>query len=173
MSEHAGQDNGTPTIPIREAANRLRVTESAIWKRMQRSSVDKELGSCGRVYVSFNLPQEISYPESQVYHNLPVEKLGEELQDRVAFLKGGPERRSVEAEWYQRIVAGLMQTNNQLTTQLRELEPPPAEPATPEKLSQTPESAAEPVRRGGAAGSDSEVSEGCTELPWGGRLSGG
>ena len=140
---------------------------------MQRGSLDKELGSCGRVYVSLHLSQEMSYPESQVHHGPPAKKLGEELQDRVAFLKGGLEWRSVEAEWYQRIVAGLMQTNNQLTTQLRELEPPPAEPATPEKLSQTLESVSEPVRRGGAAGSGSEVSEGRTELPWGRRLFGG
>jgi len=48
----------------------------------------------------------------------------EELRDRVAFLERSLERRSVEAERYQQIVAGLTQTNNQLATRLRELEAP-------------------------------------------------
>jgi hypothetical protein len=45
MSEDAGQDNGTLRVTIREAAARLGVTEAAIRKRIQRGSLDKEMGS--------------------------------------------------------------------------------------------------------------------------------
>ena len=66
----------------------------------------------------------MSKPESQVHHDPLVEELIEELRDRMAFLKRSLERRSVEAECYQQIVAGLTQTNNQLASRLRELEAP-------------------------------------------------
>jgi hypothetical protein len=124
MSEYAGQDTGTLRVTIREAAARLGVTEAAIRKRLQRGSLDKELGSDGRVYVYLDLTRNMSHPESQVHRDPAVEELVEELRDRVAFLERALERRSIEAERYQQIVAGLTQTNNQLATQLRELEPP-------------------------------------------------
>jgi hypothetical protein len=63
-------------------------------------------------------------PESQAHRDPLVEELVEELRDRVAFLERSLERRSVEAERYQQIVAGLTQTNNQFATRLRELEAP-------------------------------------------------
>jgi hypothetical protein len=119
-----GQDNGTLRVTIREAAARLGVTEAAIRKRIQRGSLAKELGSDGRVYVYLDLTQDMSNPESQVHRDPLVEELVEELRDRVAFLERALERRSIEAERYQQIVAGLTQTNNQLATQLRELEAP-------------------------------------------------
>jgi hypothetical protein len=130
MSIDAGQDNGTLRVTIREAAARLGVTEAAIRKRIQRGSLDKEMGSDGRVYVYLDLSQDKSHPESQVYSDPLVEELIEELRDRVAFLERTLERRGIEAERYQQIVAGLTQTNNQLATRLRELEPPPAEAPT-------------------------------------------
>jgi hypothetical protein len=131
MSIDEGQDNGTLRVTIREAAARLGVTEAAIRKRIQRGSLDKEMGSDGRVYVYLDLSQDKSHSESQVYSNPLVEELIEELRDRVAFLERTLERRGIEAERYQQIVAGLTQTNNQLATRLRELEPPPAEAAPP------------------------------------------
>jgi hypothetical protein len=124
MSEHAGQDNGTLRVTIREAAARLGVTEAAIRKRIQRGSLDKEMGGDGRVYVYLDLSQDMSHPESQVHRDPLVEELVEELRDRVAFLERALERRSVEAERYQQIVAGLTQANNQLATRLRELQAP-------------------------------------------------
>ena len=39
-----GRDNRTRRVTIREAANRLGVTEAAIRKRIQRGSLDKEMG---------------------------------------------------------------------------------------------------------------------------------
>jgi hypothetical protein len=131
MSIDAGQDNGTLRVTIREAAARLGVTEAAIRKRIQRGSLDKEMGNDGRVYVYLDLSQDKSHSESQVHSDPLVEELIEELRDRVAFLERTLERRGIEAERYQQIVAGLTQTNNQLAIRLRELEPPPAEVTPP------------------------------------------
>jgi len=131
MSDHAGQDSGTLRVTIREAATRLGVTEAAVRKRIQRGSLGKELGQDGRVYVYLDLSQDKSNPESQVHRDPLVEELVEELRDRVAFLERSLERRSVEAERFQQIVAGLTQTNNNLSARVLELEPyqPNEEPA--------------------------------------------
>ena len=64
MSEHSGQDSGTLRVTIREAAARLGVTEAAVRKRIQRGSLDKEMGQDGKVYVSLNLSQYMSHPEA-------------------------------------------------------------------------------------------------------------
>jgi hypothetical protein len=143
MSGDAGQDNGTLRVTIREAAARLGVTEAAIRKRIQRGSLDKEMGSDGRVYVYLDLSQDMSHPESQIHRDPLVEELVEELRDRVAFLERALERRGIEAERYQQIVAGLTQTNNQLAARLRELEPPPPEAAPPKRPAEPPAVASE------------------------------
>ncbi len=130
-----GQDNGTLRVTIREAASRLGVTEAAVRKRIQRGSLGKELGQDGRVYVYLDLSQDTSHPESQVHRDPLVEELVEELRDRVAFLERSLERRSLEAERYQQIVAGLTQTNNNLSARVLELEPA-AEPSTPPQASE-------------------------------------
>ena len=93
-----GRDNGALRVTIREAASRLGVTEAAIRKRIQRGSLDKEMGTDGRVYVYLDLSQDMPQPESQVHHEALVEELVEEPRDRVAFLERALERRSVEAE---------------------------------------------------------------------------
>jgi hypothetical protein len=46
MCDHAGRDNGTLRVTIREAAIR---------KRIQRGSLGKEMGRDGRVYVYLGL----------------------------------------------------------------------------------------------------------------------
>jgi hypothetical protein len=134
MSEYAGQDNGTLRVTIREAAAKLGVTEAAIRKRIQRGSLGKEMGQDGRVYVYLDLSQNMSQAESQEHRDPLVEELLEEMRDRVAFLERSLERRSVEAERYQQIVAGLTQTNNQLASRLRELEAPAVQTAPQEPL---------------------------------------
>ncbi len=68
----------------------------------------------------------------QVHRDPLVEELVEELHDRVAFLEWELERRSVEAERYQQIVADLTQTNNQLASRLREIEAPQEPPGGPQ-----------------------------------------
>jgi hypothetical protein len=139
MSDYAGQDNGTLRVMIREAAARIGVTEAAIRKRIQRGSLDKEIGSDGRVYVYLERSQDMSHPESQVHHDPLIEELVEELRDRVAFLERSLERGSVEAERYQQIVAGLTQTSNQLASRLSELETPQEPSGAPESIMQEPE----------------------------------
>ena len=149
MSEHVGQDSGSLRVTIREAAARLGVTEAAIRKRIQRGSLDKEMGEDGRVYVYLDLSQDTSHPESQIHRDPLVEELIEELRDRAAYLERSLERRSVEAERYQQIVAGLTQTNNQLSARVLELEAP-TEPTGPaEGVSEPAQAPAEGATRVG------------------------
>ena len=82
------------------------------------------MGRDGRVYVYLDLLYDMSEPESQVHRDLPVEGLVEEMRDRVAMLERSLERRSVEAERYQQIVAGLTQTDNRLSARALEQEAP-------------------------------------------------
>ncbi len=141
MSEYMGQDNGTLRVTIREAASRLGVTEAAIRKRIQRGSLHKEMGEDGRVYL--DLYQDMSHPKSQVDR----EALVEELRDRVRFLERELDRRSVEAERYQHIVAGLATANANLTDRLKELEAPAREPVASREPSGVPESVVEEPER--------------------------
>ncbi len=68
----------------------------------------------------------------------------------MAFLERSPEQRSVEAERYQRIVAGLTQTNNRLSTRVLKLEAPPP-PPTPSRTSE---------------GAAQNVAEATPDAPW-------
>ncbi len=172
MSEHAGQDNGTLRVTIREAASRLGVTEAAVRKRIQRGSLGKEMGRDGRVYVYLDLSQDTSHPESQVHRDPMVEELVEELRDRVAFLERSLERRSLEAERYQQIVAGLSQTNNNLSARVLALEPA-AESSTPHQPGEEPAEAAAngPPSPAPQAG-DAEAQTGA-QKPWWKRWFGG
>jgi hypothetical protein len=171
MSEYVGQDNVTLRVTIKEAAARLGVTEAAIRKRIQRGSLDKEMGSDGRVYVYLDLSQDKSHPESQVHRDPAVEELVEELRDRVAFLERSLERRSIEAERYQQIVAGLTQTNNQLSARVLQLEAPVEPPASTESrevgVQRHAEAAPPAPGRGGA-----EAQNGA-QRPWWKRMFGG
>jgi hypothetical protein len=172
MSDHAGQDNGTLRVTIREAASRLGVTEAAVRKRIQRGSLGKELGQDGRVYVYLDLSQDTSHPESQVHRDPIVEELVEELRDRVAFLERSLERRSVEAERYQQIVAGLSQTNAQLSARVLELEPPATTPGS----SQPGEAGAEAATNGPpgpAPPADVAEAQNGAHRPWWRRVFGG
>ena len=174
MSDHVGQDNGTLRVTIREAASRLGVTEAAVRKRIQRGSLGKELGQDGRVYVYLDLSQDTSHPESQVHRDPLVEELVEELRDRVAFLERSLERRSLEAERYQQIVAGLTQTNNNLSARVLELEAPAESTARPQASEESP---AHDVANGAAGPrpqqSDAGAQNGSERVPWWRRMFGG
>jgi hypothetical protein len=76
-----------------------------------------------------------------------VEELIEELRDRVAYLERSLERRSVEAERYQQIVAGLTQTNNQLSARVLELEAPTEPTGLAEDASEPAQAPAEDATR--------------------------
>jgi hypothetical protein len=168
----SGLDTGTLRVTIREAAARLGVTEADIRKRIQRGSLGREMGQDGRVYVYLDLSQDMSRPKSQVHHDPLVEELLEDLRDRVAFLERSLERRSVEAEHYQQIVAGLTQTNNQLASQLRELEAPPQEPSgASERIFVEPERAEQPRSATGGPQEGYERPPDTAEFPVRGKLS--
>jgi hypothetical protein len=152
MSEYTRQGTGTLRVTIREASARLGVTEAAIRKRVQRGSLDKELGSDGRVYVYLDLRRDMSHPRSQVHRDPLVEELVEELRDRVAFLERALDRRGAEAERYQQIVAGLTQTTNQLATQLRELEAPQEPLGGPRSAEKGPDGVDRPATAGARQG---------------------
>src|SRR5829696_2139516 len=120
MSEHVGQDSGTLRVTIKEAAARLGVTEAAIRKRIQRGSLDKEMGQDGRVYVSLDLSQDKSHPESQV----ESEALVESLQDQIAFLRTQLDVRAEEIQRRDVIISQLTQANAALAARVPELEAP-------------------------------------------------
>jgi hypothetical protein len=172
MSEYAGQDNGTLRVTIREAATRLGVTEAAVRKRIQRGSLGKELGQDGRVYVYLDLSQDTSHPESQVHRDPMVEELVEELRDRVAFLERSLERRSVEAERYQQIVAGLTQTNNNLSARVLELEAPAHQP-TPYQPSEAGAQEHANTSSGPAPSAGGAEAQNGSDRPWWRRVFGG
>jgi len=141
-----GQNNGTQRVAIREAANRLGVTEAAIRKRIQRGSLDKEMGTDGRVYVYLDLSQDMPQPESQVHH----EALVEDLRGQVHYL-----RSLLKEEWDGRrradmMIAQLTQANAALAQRIPELEAPLAEPTSTQRFS-----------------------DGCKERPWWRREFGG
>ncbi len=151
--------------------------EAAIRKRLQRGSLGKEMGSDGRAYVYLGLSLATSKLESQVHREPMVKELVDELRDRVAFLERLPEQRSVEAEHYQQIVAGLTQTNNRLSTRVLKLEVPPP-PPTPSWASdgaaQDAAKAAVSVEAPRAAETASESDPGTergvpSEAEWGGE----
>jgi hypothetical protein len=118
MSEYVGQDSGTLKVTIREAAARLGVTEAAIRKRIQRGSLGKEMGEDGRVYVSLDLSQDKSHPESQV----ESEALVESLQDQITFLRTQLDVRAEEIQRRDVIISQLTQANAALASRVPELE---------------------------------------------------
>src|SRR5215218_11461874 len=118
MSEYVGQDSGTLKVTIREAAARLGVTEAAIRKRIQRGSLGKEMGQDGRVYVSLDLSQDKSHPESQV----ESEALVESLQDQISFLRTQLDVRAEEIQRRDVIISQLAQANAALAARVPELE---------------------------------------------------
>ena len=121
-----GRDNGTQRVTIREAANRLGVTEAAIRKRIQRGSLEKEMGNDGRVYVYLDLSQVISQPESQVHH----EALVEDLRGQVHYLRSLLKEERDGRRRADMIIAQLTQANAALAQRIPELEAPLAEPTS-------------------------------------------
>ncbi len=172
MSEYLGEDNGMLRVTIREAASRLGVTESAVRKRIQRGSLAREMGRDGRVYVYLDLSSDTSQTKSQIHRDPLRDELVEELRDRVAFLERSLERRSLEAERYQQIVAGLTQTNNQLSARVLELEAP-APSSTPSQASE--EAAREPAEAspGPSPRPAGEGPQEGAQRPWWRRVFGG
>ena len=85
-----GQDTGTLRVTIREAVARLGVSEADIRKRIQRGSLEKEMGTDGRVYVCTWACHKICLTLSHRYTVIPWLRTWsrssevEELRGRVA-----------------------------------------------------------------------------------------
>ena len=111
-------------LTIQEAARRLGVSEGAIRKRVNRGTLEHDRDEDGRIYVYLDgatrgvdgVQDEVSDP-----HN---DALTSALREEVAFLRAELERRGDEGERYQRIIAGLAQSNADLSARIRELEAP-------------------------------------------------
>ena len=125
----------------------------------------------GRVYL--NLSRDTSNPESQVHHDPVDEEPVEERRNRVAFLERSLERRSLEAERCQEIVAGLTQANSNLSARALELESPD-QPLTHSHPSEKP---THDVANGAAAPrpqhGDMGAQNGSERVPWWRRVFGG
>jgi hypothetical protein len=162
MSEYVGQDSGTLKVTIREAAARLGVTEAAIRKRIQRGSLGKEMGQDGRVYVSLDLSQDKSHPESQVESEVLVES----LQDQITFLRTQLDVRAEEIQRRDVIISQLTQDNAALAARVPELE-------AAQELSEGAESAAEPAARVSPTSNDTAEPSASEQRPWWRRMFGG
>jgi hypothetical protein len=164
MSNHAGRDNGILRVTIREAASRLGVTEGAIRKRIQRGSLDKDLGEDGRVYVYLDLYKDMSHPESQVHHEAQVQQDGllEELREQIRYLREQldkeREARTEERRRHDTLMAQLMQ-------RIPELEAPGA--------SESAEEGREMSTPTGSSTGSQEPSERPQERSWWRRMFGG
>ncbi len=144
-------------LTVAQAADRLGITEGAVRSRIKRGTLPtaKEAGRVlvvwgGGMSSSNHAPDKdepIGEPSAQ-------SELIESLQDQVVFLRAELERRGEEAERYQRIVAGLAQTNAKLSERVRELE------AAPEPRDET---VAESSRRTDAPEEPTEAQEATRE----------
>jgi hypothetical protein len=158
MSEYTGQDTGLLRVTIREAAHRLGVTEAAIRKRIQRGSLDKELGSDGRVYVYLDLSQDVSHSESQVDREALLEAKEETIRTLREQLEA--ERRANEEN--RRLLAALIQ-------RVPELDAPQERPGAPETPGEGPDRA-EPRPATGGPQDGYERPRDTAEFPEGGSL---
>ena len=124
-----GCDVGRYRVTIQEAAERLGVKETAIRKRVERGTLEKEKGEDGRVYVFVDAPpaeerdtsNDAGYDES---HLAGYDALIKSQQERIEDLREqlSAERRANEEN--RRIIAAL-------TQRVPELEPPQERPGGP------------------------------------------
>lgn len=120
-----------------QAAAALGLTKGAVRSRIKRGTLPTVKES-GRVYVVLgggtSSADHTADPDEPIGEPSAQSELIESLQDQVAFLRAELERRGEEADRYQRIVAGLAQTNANLSERVRELEAPPEPRDEPETV---------------------------------------
>ena len=147
--EPSDEPQATPRLTVAQAAVRLGITEGAVRSRIKRGTLPtvKEAGS---VYVVWSGGTSEANQSTNNAEPSDQSELVESLQDQVAFLRAELERRGEEADRYQRIVAGLAQTNANLSERVRALEPPRDEPQAPERGSESPEGVDTPDRGEGS-----------------------
>ncbi len=142
---HADELRGEPQanhrLTVAQAAASLGITEGAVRSRIKRGTLPNTKEG-GTVYVMMgggtskaNQSTIFAEPSGEPSDQ---SELVESLQDEVAFLRAELERRGEEADRYQRIVAGLAQTNANLSDRLRQLEAPRDEPQASEPDTEEP-----------------------------------
>jgi BMFP domain-containing protein YqiC len=120
------------------------------------------MGQDGRVYVSLDLSQDKSHPESQV----ESEALVESLQDQISFLRTQLDVRAEEIQRRDVIISQLTQANAALAARVPELE-------AAQELSEGAESAAEPAARVSPTSNDTAEPSASEQRPWWRRMFGG
>ncbi len=127
-------------LTVGQAAERLGLTKGAVRSRIKRGTLHT-VKETGRVYVMLgggtSPANHAPDPDEPIDEPSALPELVESLQDQVAFLRAELERRGEEADRYQRIVAGLAQTNANLSERVRELEAASAPRDEPESAAET------------------------------------
>ncbi len=162
-------------LTVDQAAERLGLTKGAVRSRIKRGTLPT-VKEAGRVYIvldagtsSAKHPPDFDEPTGE-----PSAQSGliESLQDQVAFLRAELERRGEEADRYQRIVAGLAQTNANLSERVRELEAAPEPRDEPETVAEDAEEVEDRGERAEAQEAAREPQE-TAKRPWWVRIFGG
>jgi excisionase family DNA binding protein len=162
-------------LTVGQAAERLGITKGAVRSRIKRGTLPT-VKDAGRVYVVWGGGTSPTYHDSD--NDEPIgepsaqSELIESLQDQVAFLRAELERRGEEADRYQRIVAGLAQTNANLTERMRELEPP-SEPRDEPETARQDAGGVEDRGERAEAQADVQEPEETARRPWWVRWFGG
>jgi hypothetical protein len=164
-----GCDMGRYRVTIQEAAERLGVKETAIRKRIERGSLQKEKGEDGRVYVFIDAPptedrdtsNDAAYDAS---HPAGYDALISEMRGRMEDL-----RMQLEAERQ-----GHAEARRLLAAALERIPPQLDAPAeTPSDAPGSPESATPQPGRVGPQAEVGAPQEGAEPVPWWRRVFGG
>lgn len=128
------EDASPRRVTIRQAAERLGITEGAVRKRIQRGSISYDKDEDGRVYVYLDTYEDMSQDATSHSHSdaAPAE-LVDVLQDQVLYLR---EQLAEEREARRRadtIIAQLGSSNARLGDRLAELEGASGEPEKPQE----------------------------------------
>jgi hypothetical protein len=124
--------NGLDRITVAEAANRLRVKEQAIRKRISRGTLRHDKDEDGRVYVYVDAAAEDEVQGKSTRDDTYRDALVESLQDQNRFLREELARKDA-------ILMNMTQTMRQLTAPAEESrEDAPESPPSPGPIRTSP-----------------------------------
>jgi hypothetical protein len=155
VDDHRGERRSERRVHLSEAAALLGVSKDAVRMRVKRGTLRSEKGEDGMVYVWVNVNPDADpdavHPKGEVE---AWRELIDELKDRVRSLEDANREN-------RRIIAAL-------TQRIPELEAPPPEPTSTQRLSDSSESVVE--ERARSPLSHQETSDGRKARPWWRRL---
>jgi len=129
-------------VDLREAAELLGTSTEAVRKRATRGSLRSEKRNDGRVLVWVDDGRTEGGREAKGEAPADGGALVEVLTEQVGYLKAQLDIRTEELRRKDHIIAGLSQTNNQLSARVLELDAPTDRPASPESSEEPPQDAA-------------------------------